>query len=242
MPSRFARLPRGKAIALAVGAIAVGIAVKLVVFPSARRLVAGDFAATAPVWSPTGKHLAFLIEDKVGGHVGVFSFEEGEHIVVGDTAATGAEAFSWSPDGTQLAYEGADADGTSGLRVYDVATREARPLAPASSPRWRADGSLVAVCGPEAAAAFDSDAEDAFEAAPRRDIEPRFCRIDPASGAIDLRVAGVGGGAPPRLSNPRAVEHRHAVSPDGKRIAYEVRPDAKMPSGASKSEIWVMAR
>ena len=152
------------------------------VFPSTRRLVAGDFAATAPVWSPTGTHLAFLIEDKVGAHVGVFSFADREHIVVGDAAAAGADGLSWSPDGTQLAYEGLDADGTSGIHLYDVATRESRPLAPASSPRWRADGSLTALCGAESLGAFDSDAEDAHQPPPRHAMGAAILRDRPRDG------------------------------------------------------------
>jgi Tol biopolymer transport system component len=58
----------------------------------------------------------------------------------------------------------------------------------------------------------------------------------------DLHVAPVGGGAPRRLSNKHSFKHRYAVSPDGKRIAYEVLEDVKMIGGAGKSEIWVMSR
>ena len=52
----------------------------------------------------------------------------------------------------------------------------------------------------------------------------------------------VGGGSPRRLSNTHSFKHRYAVSPDGKRIAYEVLEDVKMIGGAGRSEIWVMSR
>jgi hypothetical protein len=55
-------------------------------------------------------------------------------------------------------------------------------------------------------------------------------------------VAPAGGGAPRRLANKHSFKHRYAVSPDGKRIAYEVLEDVKMIGGEGRSEIWVMSR
>jgi hypothetical protein len=52
----------------------------------------------------------------------------------------------------------------------------------------------------------------------------------------------VGGGKPRRLSSKHPFKHRYAVSPDGRRIAYEVLQDVTMIGGAGRSEIWVMSR
>jgi hypothetical protein len=130
--------------------------------------VAGEFRATSPAWSPTGKHLAFLIEDKVGAHVAVFDFGKGAHVVVGDAPMADPEGFSWSPDGRRLAYAGPAAENayTGAIHVYDVASGQSRVLAAGSSPRWRADGSLVAVCGAEGMATFDGDSEGAYDGTP----------------------------------------------------------------------------
>jgi dipeptidyl aminopeptidase/acylaminoacyl peptidase len=66
-------------------------------------------------------------------------------------------------------------------------------------------------------------------------------RVMTGEEPADLHVAPVGG-TPRRLSNKHLFKHRYAVSPDGKRVAYEVLEDVKMIGGAGKSEIWVMSR
>jgi Tol biopolymer transport system component len=176
------RLPRNRAIAVAAALLAIAVGVKLVVFPSTKLLVAGDFRAFAPVWSPTGKHLAFLIEDVRGAHLAVFDFASGEHRVAGDVPMADVDAFSWSPDGKSIAYagQGNENDWTGEIRVYDVGTGQSKKLAPGSSPRWRTGGSLLAVCGPERPAAFDGSDDGAAS----YDWQNRFCRIDADTGAV----------------------------------------------------------
>ena len=166
--------------------LAVAIGVERAVSPAAKKLVGGDFRAFAPLWSPTGTHIAFLIEDKVGAHLAVFDFAKGGHLVVGDVAMPDADAFSWSPDGKRLAYVGPGGESEFGgaIRIYDVASTRAEALAPGSAPRFRTDGTLVAVCGPEALASFDSDSEDGDSGAPVYDMASRFCRMDTDSGAV----------------------------------------------------------
>lgn len=195
--------------------------------------MAGDFRAYAPVWSPTGKHLAFLIEDKVGAHLAVFDFAKGDHVVVGDVAMADADGFSWAPDGKRLAYAapgGEDSYGSS-IRVLDLASGQSKALAAGSSPRWRADGSLVAVCGPEAPAAFDSDSEDAYDP-PTYDMQPRFCRIDAVSGAITRTAL--------------AADYGMSLSPLVDRVVFErytetAMEDAVAAAGAGDAEFQAMA-
>jgi Tol biopolymer transport system component len=163
--------------------VAAGLA--LVVSPSARRLV-GGLDAEAPQWSPSGDHLAFLVHDSLGVHVALYDFARRTHRVVGDTTPEAdAEAFAWSPDGTQLAYAGPDVtgDGRDVIQVYDVATGAYRPLAAASWPHWRGDGSILAVCGPERPA-FAEDLDDVHEHEAPGDPRTRFCRIDAETGEV----------------------------------------------------------
>jgi hypothetical protein len=56
----------------------------------------------------------------------------------------------------------------------------------------------------------------------------------------DLHVAPAGSDKAVRLANRHPFKQRYAVSPDGKRIVYEVNQDVKMLSGAARSELWVM--
>ena len=208
-PPRSPRLPLGRAIALAAALVAIAVGVKLFVFPSTKQLVAGDFRAYAPAWSPTGKHIAFLIEDKVGAHLAVFDFAKGDHVMVGDVPAPDPDGFSWSPDGKRLAYvgPGGENEWMGAIRVFDVASGQSRALAPGSAPRWRADGSLLAVCGPEMVASFDSDSEDEYNRAPAYDMQNRFCRIDAASGTITRTAL--------------AADHGMALSPMLDRVVFE---------------------
>src|SRR5262249_60773188 len=53
----------------------------------------------------------------------------------------------------------------------------------------------------------------------------------------DLHVAAVGSNQAKRLSNRHPFKQRYAVSPDGKRIVYEVLQDLKVLAGAGKSEL-----
>ena len=72
--------------------------------------------------------------------------------------------------------------------------------------------------------------------------DPAVAKLMTGEEPADLHEAPVGGGEARRLSNKHSFKHRFAVSPDGKRIAYEVLQDVKMLSGEGKSEIWLMNR
>jgi Tol biopolymer transport system component len=129
--------------------------------------------------------------------------------VAGDLAGGSAEAFSWSPDGKRIAYAGTGAPGdwTGAIHVYDVKAGTSKMLAPGSSPQFRADGSLVAVCGPDRAR-FDEDADEGGGAG---DYQSRFCRIDSDSGAV----------TPMGL----AADYGMALSPLVDRVVFERYPE-----------------
>lgn len=210
----------------------------MVLSPSEHLLVGGLDAST-PVWSPTGEHLAFLLHDSLGAHVGIYDFGSGTHRVVGDTTGSDAGAFSWSPDGTRLAYAGPDVtgDGRGAINIYDVATGESKPLAAGSSPRFKGDGSILAECGPDRPQ-FAADSDEAEGATAESGGEGAgSCRIDVATGEVSRTDAPA-----QRVSNESPFPSRFAVSPDGKRIAYETLTDGKKPGGLGKREIWLTIR
>ncbi len=213
-------MPRGRIIAIAAAAIAVAIGVKLVVFPGTRQLVTGSFRATSPTWSPTGKHLAFLMTDDGGSKLGVYDFKSGAHKVVG--AATGWDdaAFSWSPDGRRLAYVAPGGEGAWGgaIHVYDLDAGRSKRLAAGSSPRWRAGGALLAVCDPEPAQAGGGYGDYEMPVS-MGDFQPRFCRIDPDSGAVTRAAL--------------AADHAMAVSPLLDRVVFERFTDLDATAAAA---------
>lgn len=212
------RLSRGRMVALAGALIVVAVGVKLAFFPSTRLLV-GD-GASAPVWSPTGKHLAFLLTDSRGAHLGVYDFASKSHRVAGDLAGGGPDAFSWSPDGKRIAYAGAGAQGdwTGAIHVYDLAAGTSKALAPGSSPHFRTDGSLVAVCGPERARFGDDSDEGSAVVDGSSDYQDRFCRIDADSGTVT------------RLG--LAADYGMALSPLVDRVVFERYPETAAEGAA----------
>jgi dipeptidyl aminopeptidase/acylaminoacyl peptidase len=77
-----------------------------------RVLVAGRPTAKQPRWSPTGDRVAFLARTGTGkeAHTQLFvqPLTAGEPVQL-TTAAENVQLYSWSPDGTALAYSAADA-------------------------------------------------------------------------------------------------------------------------------------
>jgi Tol biopolymer transport system component len=92
-----------------------------------------------------------------------------------------------------------------------------------------------------ASVTLSPDGKDVFFVAPV-EADAGVAKLMTGEEPADLHVAPVGGGEGKRLANKHSFKHRYAVSPDGKRIAYEVLQDVKMLSGAGKSEIWLMNR
>jgi len=85
----------GLAVAGAVAAIGLAVVLKMWLFPSTRRLVSGDFRAFAPVWSPSGKHLAFLIGDDSSTSIAVYDSLGAPHQIDVYFAKTAAGAWDY---------------------------------------------------------------------------------------------------------------------------------------------------
>jgi Tol biopolymer transport system component len=129
--------------------IAIAVGVKMIVFPGPRCVVTGSFSATGPVWSPTGQHFAFLMQQGEGAQLGLYDLEKGEHRALAEVLGYDAGAYAWSPDGSRIAYVSTGGDSwEEAVHVVDVASGQARPLANGSAPSWSPDGlSLLMWCG-----------------------------------------------------------------------------------------------
>lgn len=213
-PARAAsrRLPlrAGPAIAALAALIAVAVGLKLFVFPSTRQLVAGDFRAFGPVWSPTGRHVAFVLADTKGSHLAVYDFAGKTHRLAGTVEGWDASAFSWSPEGNRIAYAGPGRENEwlGSIHVYDVASGQSKAIVAGSSPLlWRAGGSVLAVCPPPPPQGFGGNSEEGNAVAEEADWQPRFCRIDVDSGAVTRAAL--------------AAEYGMAVSPLVDRVVFE---------------------
>lgn len=179
-------LARNQKLAIGGGVLAIGLLVvlKLWLFPSTRRLVAGDFRAYAPVWSPSGGHLAFLVEDGRSTRIAVYDFAKSAHRVLGPAAAWDAGSYSWSSDGSKLAWSapGGEGDWQQAIFVVEPEGGQPRRVGAGSAPKWAPDGSLIAVCMPEMRGAVGDD--EATASYSDDDLGERYCRIDVASGEV----------------------------------------------------------
>ena len=178
-------------LAIAGGLAAVGLALvaKIWLFPATRCLVTGDFRAFAPQWSPTGKHLAFLIGDDTSSRIAVYDFAKGDFRPIAPASAWDARGFSWSPDGSKLAFSGpgGEGDGWEAVFVAEAAGGHPKRVAAGTSPAWGSDGrTLIMVCTPEGPAFSESDPEegDAAPSLSAQDWEPRYCRVDVETGQV----------------------------------------------------------
>ncbi len=169
----------------AVAFVALVVGMKLWLFPTTRSLVAGAFRAHAPVWSPTGRHLAFLMDDDKGTRLGIYDFSKAAFRTVGPVAAWDSHAISWSPDGTRLAYAaaGGEDDWQQAVFTVDVSGGPPKRIATGSSPAWANDGrTLVMVCPPEGSPSYNEEgAEPSFDGA---DWSDHYCRVNVAEGQV----------------------------------------------------------
>jgi Tol biopolymer transport system component len=175
------RRTTGRTKAIIAGSIALAlliVAAKVWLFPDTRVLAAGDFRAYAPSWSPTGKHLAFFLDDGRSTRLAVYDFKAGSYRPLVPASAWDAHRLAWSPDGTRIAYtaEGGD-DGGGAVHVVDVASAQSRRLAAGSAPLWDASGdAILMTCGPERPTAMDDYTEV--------DWTPRYCTVNAVTGDV----------------------------------------------------------
>lgn len=79
--------------------------------------------------SPDGEKLAFLMKDDSGvGQIYTVSPNGGDISQVTDNAFAVESAFTWSPDGSLIAYAG-----NSGMQITDVVSGETFEVVPAST-------------------------------------------------------------------------------------------------------------
>ncbi len=206
---------RSKAIVGGVlGGAALLWAVMVYVFPGTRRLAGGEFRAYGPSFSPTGKQLAFLIDDGRSTQLAVHDLGRGAHR---NLAPVAGREFAWSPDGARIAYSsgaGGD-DWRSSIFVVDVASGQSRKLAAGSAPAWSGSSTLIAVCSPEPPSVSEDEPNPYLES----DFRERYCRIDVSTGAVSRT----------RL----AVEYGMAVSGSVDSVVYE---QAKESPGVASAE------
>jgi WD40-like Beta Propeller Repeat len=162
--------------------VAVGVAVKVLVFPDARLVVADSFDARAPQWAPgDGDRLAFLQGEN---DLAVHDLDKGSTETVARKVWGG---FAWSPDGSRLAYvaePAPDAEDDSGygqaVYVLELATKKATRVASGSGPSWSPDGTRLALLCHGTPARYDDSSQ--YETVLREGTPPGPCVVDVADG------------------------------------------------------------
>lgn len=207
-----------------------------------------DQAADTPAPSQTPvAEIAFSGE--VGGKPGIYSMRADGSEVRRLTKDPGLRINpSWSPDGTQLAYE-SDRDGDSEIYVLDLATGEERQVTddPADdlTPAWSPDGTKIAFVshrdGNSDLYWIAADGDEAggsgvsrLTASPGADYDPAWSvdgtRIyfahEPLDGEDppDLYLLNVPSASRPEPPPPTPLKaggaYQPAASPDGTRVAF----------------------
>ncbi len=198
-------------------------------------------------WSPDGTRIAFVRHEHGLHRVLYVASSDGRTVTrVADQLQTFG-GFSWSPDGTELAYSG---QGASGLFIADVSGRGARrpvritvpPGAPAmqvAEVQWSPDGSLIALTSGGAASGVYvvrpdgtalrriTDAADGWWYGIVWSPDSRLLAVAGPAGATfgDVSVVHADGTGVRRIARCScglgvASGQSVAWSPDGSRIAY----------------------
>lgn len=194
-------------------------AIELVEVASGKRrpVVEGRSGIASPRWSPDGKRLAFIADDRASGKPQIFVLTlRGGSVQRVTRSREGVDVYSWSPDGRRIAFIAQDPPPASTLPAHDkafrvtdghflmtrqeppwhlwvvpVATREARRLTGGDFSLNTAAGEVTDAIGPPAWSA------DGTRIAFTRYPSPYFSQayrsvigeVDAATGTVDDLVA-----------------------------------------------------
>ncbi len=234
-PPRRRRRSRKVVFAAAGGVLVLALAVKLIFFPGPKLVVGGAFSAVAPSWSPTGRQFAFVRVEASRSRLAVYDLRQENHRDLADLSAWDAGAFSWSPDGTRIAYVGGTERGWGeSVFVVDVASGRSQRVTDGRRPIWAPDGrTLLMWCAAEgsAASAFAEDGElvdPGGQFAPGSFAPAGFCRVDADTGEVLQRAA-------PSDEDDLAFGWSAAVSSLTGRLAFEKAVGEPPPPPPSRS-------
>jgi dipeptidyl aminopeptidase/acylaminoacyl peptidase len=173
----------------------------------------GDRDASEPAWSFDGTQIAFTAPSSSGGPTALFVAKDDGSALRQLTVPEAGESDSdpsWSPNGDEVVFARALPNGTSGLRVVNVASGDVRPLdfpslPTASEPDWSPEGSRIVFVA-------------------KRVIDPSACDTDPTSCLWKLFIANADGSGEPRAIN--ATDgfdyHNPDWSPDALAVAADL--------------------
>lgn len=202
-----------------------------------RSLTAGKFNYTLPKWSPSGKHIAFLSDREKGQCLFVMRTDGGEALRITEPDGT-VQDFSWSPDGSRIAYayqpmnerEKLERDGKSDEVAkrpqFKHITRLFHKLDGAGW--WNGEYTHIWVCEVDGGSKKQLTRGDFDDSEPR--WSPDGTRIsfrsnrsenpDMNSEHADIFTVKPAGGGLKQLKQVNGSCAGHAWSPDGKWIAY----------------------
>lgn len=205
VPSR-RRVPLWAWVAGGAALLAAGVAVKVLLFPDARLVVADSFDASGARWSPQGDRIAFLSGESDSARLAVHDLREGTT----ETFEHRASEIAWAPDGMRIAYTGVgtgDDDGVPTLHVIDLGSKRSAPLVAGSSPVWSPDGRSVALVCHGTPGEYEYGGEDASPTMIRAGTPPGLCVVDAADGRV--------------RSRPGALAAALAFAPERPLLVYE---------------------
>jgi dipeptidyl aminopeptidase/acylaminoacyl peptidase len=229
-------------------------------------LLAAEWNASRPRWSPDGRRLAFAAARAQQSGLWVVSLSERRPRFVAEMRSSNfhtpyaGENFSWSPDGRRLAYvhateEGADAgaasaatpdarrdDGRDDPRVVERIQYKSRT---GFSDRLRPHVWVADVDAPAPRQLTSGPYYDhAVAWSPRADEIAFLSNREPdpdANNNSDIFVVGTDGRVR-QLTNTRGCEYEPAWSPDGRHIAHTAttRDVTTIDSVAEDAHVWTV--